>query len=153
VRHESVPFSLIAYFHSSQSFPGHGTFEGRITAFDGEHYRVYYSADEDEEQLSEYEFGDLKITFTPEATDRKRRSREEKARKRAKARGDSDNESSTSWNDDEDASSWSSSDDDAASEDSKPRAVTKGKSKKAPKVSNRTPPKYAIGTRFQKVRS
>ena len=32
-----------------------------MTSFDGDHYRVYYSADEDEEELSEYEFDDLEI--------------------------------------------------------------------------------------------
>ena len=44
-----------------QDFDGHGTFEGQVTGFDGDHYQVYYSADEDEEDLSENEFETLEL--------------------------------------------------------------------------------------------
>jgi hypothetical protein len=40
-------------------------FEGQIMSFDGKHYKVYYSADDDEEELSEYEFGDVEIIDSP----------------------------------------------------------------------------------------
>ena len=46
---------------SLQEFPDYGTFEGEITEFDGRHYHVYYPADEDKEELSEYEFEEYEI--------------------------------------------------------------------------------------------
>ena len=49
------------YWPFSQEFEGHGSFEGRVVAFDGKHYRVYYPEDGDEEELSEYEFDDFGI--------------------------------------------------------------------------------------------
>jgi len=42
-------------------FPGHGTFEDEVRAFDGEHYKVYYDEVGDEEELSECEFDDLEM--------------------------------------------------------------------------------------------
>jgi hypothetical protein len=44
-----------------QEFPDYGTFEGEITYYDGRHYHVYYPADQDEEELSEYEFDEYEI--------------------------------------------------------------------------------------------
>jgi hypothetical protein len=46
-------------------FPGEGTFQGTITAFDGEHYTVYYPSDGDDEDLSDNELDELKIIDTP----------------------------------------------------------------------------------------
>ena len=48
-----------------QEFPKHGFFTGEITFFDGDHYVAYYSADEDDEELSEYEFDDFEILSPP----------------------------------------------------------------------------------------
>ena len=52
-------------------FEGHGSFEGRIariTAFDGQHYKVFYPGDGNEEELSEWEFEsneDVEFTEIP----------------------------------------------------------------------------------------
>ena len=46
---------------NEQEFPLHGKFEGQIVAFDGKHYKVCYPCDEDEEELSEYEFDEVDI--------------------------------------------------------------------------------------------
>jgi len=48
-----------------KGFPGEGTFQGTITAFDGEHYTVYYPSDGDDEDLSDNELDELKIIDTP----------------------------------------------------------------------------------------
>jgi hypothetical protein len=44
-----------------KEFPGHGMFQGTITSFDGEHYRVYYPSDGDSEELSDYELDDVEM--------------------------------------------------------------------------------------------
>jgi len=36
-----------------------------VTSFDGDHYQVYYPEDDDEEEMSEWEFDDLEITHKP----------------------------------------------------------------------------------------
>jgi hypothetical protein len=48
-----------------KEFPGHGTFQGTIMSFDGEHHRVYYSSDGDSEELSDYELDDVEIIEIP----------------------------------------------------------------------------------------
>ena len=52
--------------HLHKQFEGIGSFVGRIVSYDGEHYRVYYSADEDEEDLSESELDDLEFMDDPQ---------------------------------------------------------------------------------------
>jgi len=56
-----------------QEFPDYGKFRGRVTAFDGLHYKVYYSTDDDEEELSESEFEDFEIISPSSTPKRKRR--------------------------------------------------------------------------------
>ena len=56
-----VPRNTTNSSSNEQEFPLHGKFEGTIVGFDGEHYKVYYSCDEDEEELSEYEFDEVDI--------------------------------------------------------------------------------------------
>jgi hypothetical protein len=48
-----------------KEFPGHGTFQGTITSFDGEHYKVHYPSDGDSEELSDYELDDVEIIEIP----------------------------------------------------------------------------------------
>jgi hypothetical protein len=48
-----------------KEFPGHGTFQGTIMSFDGEHYRVYYPSDGDSEELSDYELDDVEMVEIP----------------------------------------------------------------------------------------
>jgi hypothetical protein len=48
-----------------KEFPGHGTFQGTIMSFDGEHHKVYYSSDGDSEELSDYELDDVEIIEIP----------------------------------------------------------------------------------------
>jgi len=36
-----------------------------VKSFDGDHYHVYYPEDDDEEEMSEWEFDDLEITHKP----------------------------------------------------------------------------------------
>jgi hypothetical protein len=48
-----------------KEFPGHGTFQGTIMSFDGEHHRVYYLSDGDSEELSDYELDDVEIIEIP----------------------------------------------------------------------------------------
>ena len=42
-------------------FPGHGCYVGRVTAFDGTYYKVYYSYDKDEEDFEEADFNNVTI--------------------------------------------------------------------------------------------
>lgn len=42
-------------------FPGHGCYVGRVTAFDGTFYKVYYSYDKDEEDFEEADFNNVTI--------------------------------------------------------------------------------------------
>lgn len=72
-----------------KEFPDFGTFEGRITEWDGKHYHVYYSEDEDQEELSEKEFDNYEIVFVPGDSKGKliaqqKKRRRESRRKRAR---------------------------------------------------------------------
>ncbi|CAB9521423.1 expressed unknown protein [Seminavis robusta] len=51
-----------------KEFEDFGTFEGLITAYDGRHYQVFYAADGDEEELSEYEFDKYEILSDKQTT-------------------------------------------------------------------------------------
>ena len=75
----------------SQEFPEFGTFEGRITEWDGKHYHVYYSEDEDQEELNESDFEDLEVLSIPEEDGGKaalaglKKRRKKKKRRKARA--------------------------------------------------------------------
>lgn len=55
---ERPPDTSLLFF---QEFPDYGSYEGEVVDFDGKHYHVYYAADSDEEELSEFEFEDFEI--------------------------------------------------------------------------------------------
>jgi len=44
-----------------KKFPGFGTYVGQINSLNGRHYRVWYPADDDEEDLTEFQLKQLKI--------------------------------------------------------------------------------------------
>jgi hypothetical protein len=48
-----------------KEFPGHVVFQGTITSFDGEHYRIYYPYGGDAENLSDSELDGVEIIETP----------------------------------------------------------------------------------------
>jgi hypothetical protein len=51
-----------------KEFTGHGKFQGTITSFDGEHYRVYYPYGGDAENLSDSELDEVEIIEGPTST-------------------------------------------------------------------------------------
>ena len=69
-------------FPNGQEFHEYGTFEGRITEWDGKHYHVYYSEDEDQEELSEYEFDNYEILSVPGGRNKEKLLSKQKRRSR-----------------------------------------------------------------------